>query len=243
LDKTGDQVRAFVDALHNLEDTSPATNILEKAIATYPNRYDLHLNLAALHLVNERADLASTELRKARSLADDPVVIANIDRLSLSTDNSDFERHLADLTVLVNAGKTLAVEDVDFLEEAIEKVPTFAEGYILLAKSYLVWEEPTTALETLLDGQKILSDDLNIIEMLARVLWEMGEHDLAFEYLNKGLGKNPSQVSLLALTGRYLFDSGQDEQAKTYLARAEIIDPYNSTLNEVRVYIARNIGE
>lgn len=242
IDQSGEQVRSFVDALYNLDDSSPAINILQNAIKTQPQRYDLHLNLAVVYLANDQIDLAKAELEKARSLTTDPVAILSIDRLLLSANDPEFETRLGDISVLVNAGKALEVSDTEFLEEAIEKVPKFADGYNLLAKAYLAWDEPATALETLLDGQKQLPNDLGIIEMLARVLWLVGDHPLAFEHLRKALDKFPAQASLLALMGRFLFDEGQDEEARAYLMKAEVIEPRNPVLNEVRIYIARNMN-
>jgi tetratricopeptide (TPR) repeat protein len=161
----------------------------------------------------------------------------------LAADDPDFEAHLGELTDILSAGNLVDVEDAEFLEEAIAKVPTFADGYMLLAKAYVGWEEPATALETLLDGQKHLPDDLDILELLSRLLWESGQRKLAFEYLNKGLAKNPTYVPLLALTGQYLFEDGQEEEAKSFLARAEVVDPRHPALNRVRLAIAKLIGQ
>jgi tetratricopeptide (TPR) repeat protein len=241
-DPTGEQVKTFVDSLYHLDNSARAIQILQNAISRQPDRYDLYLNQAVAYIANEQMSQAEANLQKARQFTSDPAALSMIDRLSLSIADPEFEARLGDLTVLVNAGKSLNAADVDFLEAAVEKVPTFGDGYVLLAKAYLAWEEPASALETLLDGQKQLPEDVNIIEMLARVLWISDEKALAFETLRKALEKYPAQVSFLALLGRYLFDENQDEEARAYLAKAEVIDPRNSVLNEVRIYIARNIN-
>jgi tetratricopeptide (TPR) repeat protein len=241
LDKSGDKVRTIVDSMYHLEDISPAIHALRDAIKVEPDRFDLYLNLAVAYLVMEESDQAKTALEKARRLSKDPSVTADIDRLMLSAEDADFEARLGELTDLIGAGNTLEVEDVDFLESSIEQVPTFSEGYILLAKAYLLWDEPDAVLETLLDAQKNLPDDPDILEFLARTLWDSGEEKLAFDYLNKGLEKNPNHVPLLALTGRYLFENGQEDAAKIFLARAEAIAPRHPAVNEARVHIAKRI--
>jgi tetratricopeptide (TPR) repeat protein len=107
----------------------------------------------------------------------------------------------------------------------------------------LSWDDTDAALETLLDGQKQLPTNPDILFTLGRALWVVGEEDLAFDYLNKGLEANPGHVPLLVLTGRYLFDTGQEEEAKEFLSRGEAIDPRNPLLNETRVYIARQVTD
>ena len=142
-------------------------------------------------------------------------------------------------TVLLIPNAEVDVEDVEYLERVLERVPSFAEVYVLVAKAYLIWGESSTALETLLDGHKNAPDDPEIIALLSETLWESGEEDLALSYLNKGINNNPTNVPLLALAGQYLFDDGQEEAAKAYLLRAEMISPRDPTLIRVRQYIGR----
>ena len=47
-------------------------------------------------------------------------------------------------------------------------------------------------------------------------------------------------AGLLATTGRYLFEDGQDAAAKEFLLRAEAINPRHSALIEARELIARS---
>jgi hypothetical protein len=75
------------------------------------------------------------------------------------------------------------------------------------------------------------------------MLWDSGEHELAFSYLNKGVAKNPNYVPLLALTGRYLFEDGQQDAAKAYLSRAELITPNDPVLIAARTHIARLLSD
>jgi tetratricopeptide (TPR) repeat protein len=241
LDQTGDKVRAIIESMYHIEDISPAINALRDAIKVESDRFDLHLNLAVAYLVTEKGDQAKAALEKARHLSNDSSVAADIDRLMLSAEDANFEAHLGEITDLIGAGNAPEIEDVDFLEASVERVPTFSEGYLLLAKAYLLWDESEAVLETLLDAQKNLPDDPDILEFLARALWDSGEEKLAFDYLNKGLAENPNHVPLLALTGRYLFENNQESAAKIFLARAEAIAPRHPALNEARFHIAKRV--
>lgn len=238
LDKSGERVRNVLESLYHVENIAPAIEALKNAIQRQPERYDLHLNLGVAYLVTENWKLANTALSRAYSLTDDSGVRADIDRLRLAADDPDFEGRLGEITDLVRAGSSLSIKDVDFLEATLVKAPQFVEVYLLLARAYQMWGEPDAVLETLLDGQRNLPDDPDILEMLARTLWTAGERKLAFDYLNRGLVKNPQHVPLLALAGRYLFENGQVDAARVFLTRAEAIAPRHPALNEVRVYIS-----
>jgi tetratricopeptide (TPR) repeat protein len=239
VDKTGDRVRSVIDSLYHIDDITPALQALEGSVQREPDRSDLYINLAAAYLVAEKGKLAEAALEKARSLTDGEDVHAEIDRLLLSARDPDFETRLGEITDLVSAGSSLSIQDVDFLEATLEEAPQFSEAYLLLAKAYEVWGDTDAALETLLDGQKHLPDDPDILERLARLLWEQGERKLAFDYLNRGLATNPQHVPLLAVTARYLFENEQEDAARAFLVRAEAIAPHHPALNETRIYIAK----
>lgn len=243
LDATGEYVHNLLDAFYNIEDISPAINTLTKKAKAEPTRHDLRLNLATAYLLDENGDAARLELEAARKMTRDPAVLAEIDRMMLSADDPDFEWRMAEMSEKAEAGRTLEVEEVEFLEDIVDQVPTFAEGYLLLAKAYGSWNEPATAIETLLDGQKHLPNDPDILELLARFLWDSGERALAFDYLNRALIAHPTHVPALALTAQYLYEDDQPEKAKEFLRRAEAIAPYHSALNRVRLAIARMVGE
>lgn len=237
-DSGGEHVRGVVDELHLLEEPEPLARVLEDALEAQPDRHDLRVNLAVVYLGLEREDEALELLEEAEEMVDDPAVLADIERLLLAASDPDFEYRLGEIIDILNAGKIASLDDIDFLEAVVEDAPSFAQGYLLLAQAYRSRSNDGAALETLLDGQKVLPRDPDITEMLARTLWSAGEHQLAFDYLNKGLAHNPDAVSLLALTGRGLFEEGQQTEARLYLLRAESLDPRNRVLIEAKRFIA-----
>ncbi len=243
VDNTGDYVRQVIETLVSMPDATPAVRILRQAVDRLPDRFDLLRNLGQVLLVDEQYTEARDILEKARDSAEgDNAARIEVDRLLLTADNPDFEAKMAELTTLINAGVSVKADDVDFLEYALGKVPTLAEAYLLLAQAYTKWGETDDALEVLLDGQKHLPDHPRVLEMLAGTLWRSDQRELAMRYLNRGLAANPIDVPLLALAGRFMFESGQDEQAKDLLLRAETIAPRDPALAAVRAYIARSIS-
>lgn len=242
-DSTGEYVRPVVDAFYNLEDLQPAITALKKLTDQQPDRVDGYINLAVIYTFAEDNEAALDMLHKARELTDDEDVLADIQRLTFLAEDPDFEMRLGEISAVVNAGNDLTAEDVEFLEDILEQAPSFAEAYVLLAKAYIGWDEPGTALETLMDGHRHVPDDPEIIALLSQQLWETGEQDTALSYLDKGIRQNPQHVALLALAGQYLFEDGQEDAAKAYLVQAEAISPRDPTLAQVRVHIARLLGQ
>ena len=243
IDLHGEAVRSVVDALEDIDDIGPAIAALEKHLQTAPERADLHISLAATYLIVEEMDRAAELLEKAEDRTNDPILLADIDRMMLTIDEPDFEIRLGEIIGQVGSSTKLKEEAVDFLESIIERAPSFAEAYVLLAKAYLGWEEPKDAMETLLDGLKEAPGDPDMIELLAQLLWDSGEKDLALTYLNKGIAASPNYVPLLALIGRYLFENDQEDVAKLFLARAEVISPRHPSLARVRAHIAQNLNQ
>lgn len=241
MDSSGEHIRAVVDMFYNVEDLAPAVDILKRHIEQNPDRVDLYLNLAAVYTMDDDGEAALEWLDKAQSITTDADTIAEIERLRLIAEDPEFEMTLGEIADVINAGNNIETEDVEFLESIIERVPTYAEIYLLLARAYLGWEETSSALETLLDGHKHVPDDPDILALLSEVVWDSGETDLAFSYLSKGISQNPLHVPLLALAGQYLFEDGQEEAAKSYLLKAEAISPNDPVLARVRRHIARSL--
>jgi len=239
-DTRGELTRMVVEAFYNLPDFEAGIEILEQATEAQPNRADLLVNLAVALLQIEDSDGAHNALDAAVLLVDDDIIFADIERLRLAADEPDFEAHFGEITDLINAGADLSSSDVDFLEDILDRAPLLGEVYTYLATAYLRWEEGEDALNVLLDGQKRIPHNPEITMLLAKILWDADENALAFDYLNKGLLHNPQHVGLLATTGRYLFEDGQDAVAKKFLLHAEAINPRHPALVEARELIARS---
>lgn len=237
-DDTGAYIRAVVDGCAVLEDTDPGLDLIADAVEREPERVDLRVSYAALLLLSDLNDDAIEELEAAAGMTDDTTVVADIERLLLQARDPEFEMRLGDISALLAASKPLGKRDIDFLENALEQAPSFTQGYLMLARAYRQQEAHADALEVLLDGQSAMSENAEITAELAQVLWALEQHDLAFDYLNKGLAANPDDVPLLALTGRYLFVEGQDEEARTFLSRAQSLEPRNTMLRETQRYIS-----
>ncbi|MBC8100482.1 MAG: tetratricopeptide repeat protein, partial [Armatimonadetes bacterium] len=241
-DSDGEFTRLLVDNLHSIEMIEPGFTILEDAVEQHPHRPDLHINLAIAYLAGGENEYAAEELEEARRLSDAEAVHADVARLLLAASDSEFDAIIGDITDRVSAGTTLAEEDIAYLESALERAPQYAELYLLLARGYLR-TDPAAALETLLDAEKLMPHEPDILELLGQVLWSNGEAASALGYVQRGVDANPVYVPLLALLGQLLFEDQQYEIARVYLARADAIAPNHPRLMEARRMIAKAMGD
>ncbi|MCU0512678.1 MAG: hypothetical protein MUE40_08920 [Anaerolineae bacterium] len=238
----GDLLREVVDAMHDLDDLTPALEHLEAAVARHPQRLDLQSSLAAALLLADRADEAIAILDAALTQTEDVTARADIERLLLTAYDPEFEHYFGELSAQITARHSPTTDEIDFLEEVVEKAPSWPEAALTLARGYTLWQDRPTAIEVLLDAQKTLPDHPDILADLGEALWHTGEKELALKYLNMGLAKHPNHVLLLLRTGRFLFDNEQPADARVYFSRAEAIDPLDPQINEMRRYIAGKVA-
>lgn len=241
-DEEGEYTRIAIDSLYNLEEAEPALEILEDAVEEAPLRADLRINLATAYLVLEENEYAITELEEARKLTDDPLLQAEIERLMLVATDPEFETLTSEINDRLNAGTSINSDEIDYLEEILEQAPQYIDGYIMLARAYGLQNDTTQALEVLLDAEKVAPTDPDILEGLARLLWNSGETDAAYGYIRRGLKANPLHVPLLTLMGQFLFDDDDHDGARACLLRAEAISPRHPSLLKTRAYIARMLS-
>lgn len=243
IDTEGEYIADVIDNMYDVNDIQPGVDALNKLITQYPERVDIYMNLAALHIAAYDGDSALPLLEKAKSMTDAVPQLAEIERLTLTAENPEFEYRFGEISSILDAANKLSADDVEFLEDVVEKSPHLIESHIALGQSYYYWQEYDEALEVLLDVQEKFPDQPLVLDWLARILWESGERDTAFTYLNSGIEKHPFNVQLIARAGQYLFDNEQLEDARKYLARAEEIAPRHPMLASVRGYIARKMSE
>ncbi len=243
LDSDGYAVRAAIESMYAIDNLKQGITILRRAISGSPERFDLHLNLAILYLIAEDYDSAYAELEQIKPMATTVQQRADVERLMLAANDPEFEARFSEIDDQLRAGNSISADDVEFLEDVLDQAPSLSQAYTALASAYNVWGETQDALDVLLDGQKTIPEDPEIIGLLARFLWESGEQELAFEYLNKGVKQNPDHVGLLARTGMYLFADGQEESAREFLLIAEALNSSHPSLIEARDYIARKMSE
>ena len=234
-------IQDVVDAMHMMADLTPAIDLLEEALEEAENP-EYRMMLASLYLLEDDPENAREHLETLQA-SDDRKTQLIVEYMMLSVLHDGFEERISDITSSLNASRAISNESVDFLERVTQDAPNYAGGYILLTRAYRLWDDDEAALEVMLDAQSKMPEDVDILEMLGTILWESGEQQLAFQYLNQGLGINPDYVPILVRVGRYLFDNGQREDARTFLSRAEVIDPRNPALSQTRAYIARSLAE
>ena len=237
-DETGEHLRAVIDNLYVLDDIEVAIDIIEEQIEQYPDRVDLVMNLALAYINNDEGDIALEELQHAEAMTDDPALLSEIEHMMLIAENPEFEAEISEIETLIGASSKLNDSQFAFLEDTIAAAPGYVDAYVILARAYLLEDELSTALETLLDGEKKNPTDPDILLTLGKTLWDAEQYDEAFSYLEKGIKANPQHVPLLSLMGYYLFEDEAVEEARVYLMRAESINPRHPSLASARKAIA-----
>lgn len=239
-DEQGELTRGVVDEFYALEDVSPAIDLLERAIRIMPDRHGLYLALASVCITDEDEERALLVLDQMREAAGEAWA-ADIDRLTLIAEDPEFEVRLGEMTDKISNDNPLTDDEIEYLEDAVDRAPYFSEGYVLLGQAYLLLEDASAALEALLDAHKHLPDDPEVIEWLAKTLWEQEQEEIALRYLKQGLDarQNANNVPLLALAGQYAFELGEDDTARRLLARAEAISPRHPALSRAKEHISR----
>jgi cellulose synthase operon protein C len=226
-----------------MEDIERGLDILKDAVEQNPDRLDLRMNLALAFIAVDEREAALAELEQACESASDSQTQGEIERLILVAQDADFETAMGEIADKINAGSSPNADELEFLEQAMEQAPQYLDPYLLLGKGYILRGDMAEALETLLEAQKRFPTDPDILEALAGVLWDTGEYETAFSYLQKGLNSHPQHVPLLAKIGQYLFEDDNWKEAKVYLARAEAIEPKNPSLVRVRSFISKELSQ
>lgn len=236
-DTEGGVTASVIDQLS--EDEIPfMIDILENLKPKDPLQSSISINLARCYLAvgkNDRAGIELAQVPKEKLSQQNQIVVS---RLNLAAHFLDFETRIAEISSILEANGEISEDDIEFLETLLEKERAFSEGYSILAKGYLSRNEHDAALEVLLDCQNDAPFDADATSLLAKVLWDEDQSDLAFAYLEKGLKQDKCNATLLSLNGRFLFETGQDEEAKEMLLLAEECDPMDAELAATRRYIA-----
>jgi tetratricopeptide (TPR) repeat protein len=232
-DTDGGYVRALIEDMHALDDVRPGIHHLRERIRQAETP-ELRVSLALLYLISGKDDDALAALESARELTDSATLISEIDRLWLIAQDPELEGFIGECIDRLSSGAPLDEETVEELEEIIASAPHYGEAYVLLARAYLMWKDSGAALEVLLDAQKQLPHDADVLELLGRTLWNTGQRDLALQYLQRGLEHHPDNVGLLVRVGQSLLEMEDVEGARDYISRAELIEPQHPALRAAR---------
>lgn len=243
VDTGGYLVRDVVEQLYDVEDLTPAFDVLTKQSEEDPNNVSVLLNLAHLAIVDDNPSLAETYIERCKQIASEKSIDTELQRLTLLAKYEDFDHHFAELMTVIGAGRAVSQDDIDFLEESIEVAPLFANLYITLAQAYIGWQDFDTALEVLQEGNTKADASPEILRLIAVVLWKKGKSEDAFTYLNQGIEQFPNDVGLLTQIATFLIENDQLDDARPYIERAEVIAPSHPYLWQIRKMIASNMGD
>lgn len=227
----------LIDEMEDMDDISEGVAIAERHINSESDAEHL-ITLARLYITDYENDKALERLDLAAGKTDDIDLQSEIEKLRLIALNPDFEYKFAETVAKIDAGNPPAEADLDFLEEVVEEAPSYIDAYTALARAYSLNDDDEAAVEVLLDADKAVEAHPDIMDLLSQHFWDTGEKELAFQYLNKGLANAPVYVPLLVRAGQMLFDNDQHDDARQFIARAELISPRDPALEQLKRHIA-----
>jgi cytochrome c-type biogenesis protein CcmH len=124
------------------------------------------------------------------------------------------------------------------LAARLQKEPNDLEGWRMLARAYMVMEQPEDALKASRRVVALAPDDADALVDLARVIGYMNRRQINEEaegLLNKALQKDPNNVLAHALLGKTEMDRGQPGKARAHWQTALAhIDPKHPFAEQLR---------
>lgn len=243
-DKSGEWLKQLADIAIDDPDTLDAIVTAGEAALEAIGTPTVGQNVALAYVYSLMGEYDATiELLDELPQAElEPDVFREVTRLRLEAEFEDLSLTLSQIEQTLEAGNRVSQELVDFLEEVLEVSPKFFEGHVLLAKSYLSRRDVDAALEVLQEALSHFGDEEELILLRDGVLIEQGKFEEAVDVLEQALKAHPASVSLLSRLAKYLFESDR-EISKSYLRRAESLDPKHPELVATRRYIAERIAK
>jgi tetratricopeptide (TPR) repeat protein len=231
-DVLGHEVETVIQQLSYLENVEWMIESLKRGVGE--GRFTPSLNLARVLLLNGEKEECRKNVENMLTIAKEPHQRAEAQMLLLEIEVPAIQADLADiLGRLQRKGGEVYESDLEFLEYLVENAPDYAEGYLALAAAYRRLDEPNTALEVLLDAEKITKGTPEIYLALSELFEQEEELALAIENIRKGLDLAPMSVPLMAHAALLAYLSGDDHGAQVFLRRAHAISPYHPRLVSV----------
>lgn len=232
-DSTGLYTELALNIIAAREDIQEVLTGLEQATQFFKNSASVWRNLGYAQYLCGEAKAAGRSFEQALERANTNRSRGEYELLSIYAQDAAIESQLAEVADLVAAGNELTERNLEFLEWIVAEAPHYSEGYLLLARAYAAEGEGETALEVLLDAEKNVELEPEILVAIVDLLTEAGEDSVALEYVMKGLDAFPRSVPLLARAAQVTHGLGDDDGARTFLRQAHNISPYHKELLRV----------
>lgn len=226
LDEEGHEVDSVIQQLAYLDNTEwmiePLKQVAQKG------KFTPLLNLARALFLNGDSDECNEVVERVLAVATKPHQRSDAQMLRLELELPSVQADLADIVGRVQRANGEVYErDLEFLEYLVENAPDYAEGYLVLAAAYRRLDEPNTALEVLLDAEKVTQGTPEIYLALAELFEQEDELSLAIENIRKGIDLAPMSVPLLAQAALLAYLSGDEVGSQVFLRQAHAITPYH----------------
>ena len=121
--------------------------------------------LAQLALADSDTSLALEMVRACRdSLAEiDDDLEFELQRVGLRASLPSFDEQYAEIKVVLSANRQVSENNVELLEEAIERAPKLVDLHLLLSACYRSWRDNDSALEVLREAEQQRDPILRLI--------------------------------------------------------------------------------
>jgi len=225
-DGEGKFTEIVIQKLSHIEDLNWMLILLEKAAEQ--GNFQSWINLAKATLLTGDVDRCKVATQNALAAARQTQQRADAQLILIELEVSALQADFADIIGrLQQEGGEVFESDLEFLEYLVENAPDYAEGYLALSLAYQRADEPNTALEVLLDAERVTKGTPEIYLALAQLFEQEDELTLSIENIRKGLDLAPANVSLLAQAALLAHLSDDDAGAQAFLRRAHAITPYH----------------
>ncbi|MCY4464372.1 MAG: hypothetical protein OXE46_02420 [Chloroflexi bacterium] len=240
-DLDGDFLGEACDRLLDLDDFSPAHDILQRHASANANAI---VCLAALAFEAGDYDRAAGWIDQCREhIHDGDPLELELQRIELQMTLPGFEESLGEIRLTLSAGKAVAERDIELLESACEIAPLLVDLRLALSRCYLSWKDQETALEVLNEAKAAVGGDPQLALALAQLNWAGGQRDAAIDKLNAGLEAYPNDVPMLTQMAMVLIVSNQMDDARQYIALAEAISPSHAAISQVQRLVAQKLAQ
>jgi tetratricopeptide (TPR) repeat protein len=210
MNKKSEKINILID----LSRYTQAIELLKDELASDPDNYRSHLEIAYCELQENKFEEAEAECAEAIML--DPV-------------NSLAYSILALIGILAND----LVKAKENIEIALSLEPENASHYSLLSKILIIEDNYPAALEAAEKGLELEPDHSSCLEYKAESYLFSEQYDLALKAMNLSLEQDPENANTLMKCGLIFYFQRNYSKAVVYFNEAIRINPDNETLNDL----------
>ncbi|MBK9122725.1 MAG: tetratricopeptide repeat protein [Chloroflexi bacterium] len=226
-DNSGRLVDSALSALLVRDDFERAVEPVAVAASASPANPRAWRNYAFAAYHAGRPNEAKPAAEKAAGLGENGPERGEAQLIAAFCESRGAEQLFSELADRIAVGREASERDLEFLEWLVESAPDHLDGYIVLARAYANQDEPSTALEVLLEAHKRIGDVPQLLNELTDLLIDDEDLSVALDYVERALAAEPQHVPSLVRAARITYLLDDLDGAKVFLRQAHTLAPYN----------------